>query len=141
LDKTAPSIDIPSREPAGDVQLYQSVEVSVNATDVTSQVKNATLSYTTNNGETWTDLPMNHTASNLYEATIPPQEAGTTVRFRIVAYDYAGNNRTLDGAEPYCVYQVVPEFPPSLILPLFMILTLLAVIFYRRKHQTLQNHI
>ena len=29
---------------------------------------------------------------------------------------------------------VVPEFPSFLILPLFMITTLLAVIFYRRKH-------
>lgn len=29
---------------------------------------------------------------------------------------------------------VVPEFPPSLILPLLMMLTLLPVIFYKRKH-------
>jgi hypothetical protein len=141
LDKTYPTIETPSRTPDGYVLPDQSVKVSVNVTDTTSNVKNVTLSYTINDGETWTDLPMNHTVSNLYEATIPQQEAGTTVRLRIVAYDYAGNNRTLDGAEPYCVYQVVPEFPPSLILPLLMILTLLAVIFYRRKHQTLQNHI
>jgi hypothetical protein len=78
---------------------------------------------------------MNNTASNLYEATIPPQQAGTTVRFIIVAYDYAGNNATLDGTQPYCTYQVIPEFPPSLILPISMIATLLAVIVYRRKHQ------
>ena len=31
---------------------------------------------------------------------------------------------------------VIPEFPSVLILPLFMIATLLAVIVYRRKHQT-----
>ena len=64
---------------------------------------------------------------------------------------------TVDGAEPYYVnyslyddgdnrwiyfsYQhstleivIVPEFPSFLILPLFMIATLLAVIMYRRKH-------
>ena len=29
---------------------------------------------------------------------------------------------------------IVPEFPSFLILPLFMIITLLAIIFYRRKH-------
>jgi len=141
LDKTYPNVKTPSRTPDGDVLPGQSVKISVNITDAASQVKNVTLYYAINGGETWTDLPMNHAASNLYEATIPPQEAGTSVRFRIVAYDHAGNNRTLNGAEPYCVYQVVPEFPPSLIMPLFMILTLLAVIFYRREHQTLQNHI
>jgi hypothetical protein len=31
---------------------------------------------------------------------------------------------------------IVPEFPSFLILPLFMIATLLAVIVYKRKHQT-----
>ncbi len=30
-------------------------------------------------------------------------------------------------------YQVIPEFPPSMILPLFMIVTLIAVAFFRRK--------
>jgi len=66
-------------------------------------------------------------------------------------------NITVDGAEPYYVnytlyddgenrwiyfsYRhptleiiIVPEFPSLLILPLFMIATLLAVIVYRRKH-------
>jgi len=31
-------------------------------------------------------------------------------------------------------YPIVPEFPSLIILPLFMITTLLAVIIYRRKH-------
>jgi parallel beta-helix repeat protein len=139
LDKTYPTVETPSRTPDGDVLPDQPVKVSVNVTDATSQVKNVTLSYTINDGETWTDLPMNHTTSNLYEATIPPQQAGTTVRFKIFAYDHAGNNRTLDGAEPYCVYQVVPEFPPILILPLFIITTLLAVMFCRRKQKPHQK--
>ena len=137
LDKTYPTIETPSRTPDGDVQPDQSVEVSVNVTDAISQVKNVTLYYTINDGETWTDLPMNHTTSNLYEATIPPQQADTTVRFKIVAYNHAGNNATLDGTQPYCVYQVIPEFPSSLILPIFMIITLLAAIAYKRKHPPL----
>ncbi|MCW4042172.1 MAG: hypothetical protein NWE90_00425, partial [Candidatus Bathyarchaeota archaeon] len=33
-------------------------------------------------------------------------------------------------------FVIVPEFPPFLILPLFMIATLLAVIVYRRKRIT-----
>jgi parallel beta-helix repeat protein len=134
LDKTYPTIDTLSRTPDGDVLPDQSVKVSVNVTDATSNVKNVTLSYTINDGETWTDLQMNNTVSNLYEATIPPQQADTTVRFSIIAYDYAGNNATLDGTQPYCVYQVIPEFPSSLILPIFMIITLLAATAYKRKH-------
>jgi len=133
LDKTYPSIETPSRTPDGDVLPDQPVKVSVNVTDATSNVKNVTLSYTINDGETWTDLPMNHTASNLYEATIPPQQADTTVRFKIVAYDHAGNTATLDGTQPYCTYQVIPEFPSSLILPLFMGLSVVAVVFAKRK--------
>jgi hypothetical protein len=45
LDKTAPTIGVPSREPAGDVQPDESVKVSVNVTDALSQVKNVTLYY------------------------------------------------------------------------------------------------
>jgi parallel beta-helix repeat protein len=133
LDKTYPTVETPSRTPDGDVLPDQPVKVSVNVTDAISQVKNVTLYYTINDGETWTDLPMNHTASNLYEATIPPQQADTTVRFKIVAYDHAGNTATLDGTQPYCTYQVIPEFPSSLILPLFMGLSVVAVVFAKRK--------
>jgi len=34
---------------------------------------------------------------------------------------------------------IIPEFPSFLVLPLFMIATLLAVIVYKRKHTTLQK--
>jgi len=136
LDETYPIIETPSRTPDGDVSPDQSVKVSVNITDATSQVKNATLYYTLNNGTTWEEpMPMNYNSSTgLYEATVPgQQQVGMWVRFKIVAYDFAGNNATLDGTEPYCVYQVIPEFPSFLVLPLFMVTTLLAVIIYRKK--------
>jgi len=135
IDSTPPTIETPSRTAEGDVLPNQSVKVSVNVTDALSGVKNVTLSYTTNDGATWTNLPMNHNSStSLYEATIPGQEAGTWVKFKIVAYDYAGNNATKDGTEPYCAYQVIPEFPSSLtLIPLLMITTLIAVLTHRRK--------
>jgi parallel beta-helix repeat protein len=134
VDSTHPLIGVPSREPSSDVQPDQSVKVLVNITDIISGVKNATLSYTIDNGSIWIDLFMNlNSSNNLYEVTIPAQQAGKTVRFKIVAYDYAGNNATLDGTQPYCVYQVVPEFSSFLILPLFMMATLPVVIAYRRK--------
>jgi len=129
----SPTIEIPSRIPEGDILPDQPVKVSVNVTDVLSGVKNVTLSYAINDGP-WTDLLMNYNYSaHLYEATIPGQPAGTWVKFKIVAYDYAGNNATKDGTEPYCAYQVIPEFPSAIILPLLMALTIIAVILAKRS--------
>ena len=44
---------------------------------------------------------------------------------------------SLDGDLVYIEITVIPEFPASLILPLFMIATLLAAIVYRRKRTTI----
>jgi len=130
-DNTPPLIGVPSRVPEGEVQPFQEVKVSVNVTDVESGVKNVTLFYTVNDGASWENRTMNlNTSTSLYEAAVPGQDAGTTVRFRIVAYDMAGNNATLDGTQPYCLYQVVPEFPSNMIwlwLPLLLTVFLFIV--------------
>jgi len=136
-DSILPTMGIPSRTPEDDVLPDQPVNVSVNVTDSESGVKNVTLSYTINNGTSWENLTMNPTinynvSSSLYEVTIPGQQAETSVKFRIVAYDYAGNNATRDGTEPHCVYQVIPEFPSALILPLLMIFTVIGVILSKK---------
>jgi len=135
LDTTAPVIEIPSREPSGGVQSDQPVKISVNVTDVISHVKNVTLCYSLNNGTTWEQpLPMAlNSSTNLYEATIPGQQAGTWVKYKIVAYDFAENIATLEGTQPYFVYQVIPEFLQVLILPIFIITTLIAVILCRKN--------
>jgi hypothetical protein len=133
-DSIIPIIDVPSRVPEGDVQPLEDVKVSVNVTDVDSGVKNVTLLFSVDNGTTWENRTMNYNEStSLYEAAIPGQEAGTFVRFKIVAYDWAGNNATRDGTELYCTYQVIPEFPPSLILPLFIILATLIILCIKKK--------
>jgi len=131
-DSNSPITGIPSRVPEGDVQPNQQVTIFVNVTDAESGVKNATLYYNLNNSQTWTAKPMDYNStSRLYNATIPGQPAGTCVRFKILAYDKAGNNKTRDGTE-YCTYQVIPEFPSSLILILFMIIAI-PIIIYARK--------
>ena len=134
LDKSYPTIETPSRTPEGEVSPDQSVEVSANVTDAVSGIENVTLYYTINDGVTWTDLRMNYSSSTkLYNAIVPQQEAGTLVRFKIVAHDNAGNNATLDGTEPYCVYQVIPEFSIPIIICLFMIITLAATLLSKRR--------
>jgi len=133
-DVTAPLLGIPSRVPEGTVQPNQKVEIFVNVTDTESGVKNVTLYYNLNSDQNWTAKPMSYNStSHVCNATIPGQPAGTYVRFKIVAYDKAGNNATRDGMEPYCAYQVVPEFPSSLILPLFMVLSIPAILYVKKK--------
>lgn len=96
-DTFSPRVSIPLRDPSGIVAPLQPVKVSVNATDIESGVMNATLYYTTDNGTSWSTQPMAYNfTTTLYEATIPGQQAGTLVNFKIVVYDTAGNDATLE---------------------------------------------
>jgi hypothetical protein len=133
-----PEIGVPSQNPTRDnVGAGEKVRVSVNVTDVEDGVKNATLFYTINNENAWENRTMNYNVSTgLYEATIPGQVAGAWVKFKIVAYDNAGNDAAIDGTEPYCTYQVIPEFQSFLIPLLFMISTILAVMLHKKTRST-----
>ena len=135
LGKTTPTIGIPSRQPAGDVQPYQSVKVSVNITDSVSQVKNVTLYYTLNNGTSWENpMPMDYNlTTNFYETIIPGQQPNTWVKYKIIAYDQAGNNETLAETSPYCAYQVVPEFPSFTATLILMAAILLTTAIHKGK--------
>jgi len=133
-DSSSPAIGTPSRVPDANVQPDQDVKVSANVTDPESGVQNVTLFYTIDNGTTWDNQTMNlNESTGLYEATIPGQQAGTWVRFKIFACDGVGNNATLDGTAPYSIYQVIPEFPSFLILLLFVMATPLAVALCRKR--------
>jgi hypothetical protein len=138
-DVNPPHIGVPAQEPpSGMVMPYQNVTVSVNITDAESGVKNATLHYNINNTATWIDVVMSYNStSRLYYAMILGQSEETYVKYKIVAYDNAENMAVEDNAGQYYTYTVIPEFPSSLILPIFMIITLLAAIAYKRKHPPL----
>ncbi len=132
---TPPEIGAPSQVPSRDaVDLGDTVTVSVNVTDSDDGVKNATLFYLINNSSTWESQIMNFNSStNLYEASIPGQEAGTWVSYKIIAYDNAGNTATRNGFEPDCTYLVIPE--NILMILLLPLLSLTALIFRKTlKH-------
>jgi len=132
-DATPPTIGIPARNPSGTVQPDQPVRVSAEVNDEESGVKNVTLFYTVENATIWKNRTMNYNGSTgFYESVIPGQPAGEWVKFKIVAYDYAGNNATRNGTSPYCVYYVVPEFPLTLIFTLLALLSVLAVLFSKK---------
>ena len=136
-DTTPSSIVILFQVPPSDnVMQNESVTVYVNITDAESGVKNATLQYSFNDTATWTAVVMGYNStSQCYYATIPGKSEGTYVRYNITAYDNAENFAFKEGEGQD--YTVIPEFPSFLVLPLFMVATLLAVIVFRRKHSKL----
>lgn len=136
IDNIPPQISNPKQDPPENVQPGQGVRVWVNVTDFGTGVKNVTLWYSLNNGTTWTIINMTayreiHEA--LWGATIPGYGYCTWVSYKIVAYDNAGNNATKDNLGYYYQYHVIPEYPSTLILALFLLTTLIATIL--RKTQ------
>lgn len=109
------------------------VGVYANVTDDLSGVKRVILNFTTNNG-TWFSKEMRNLDGDIWNATIPPFPYQTNVTYAISAEDNVNNYVTTEGTVYECQYQVIPEFPPFIILPLFMTATLLAVTVYRRRH-------
>ena len=65
-----------------------------------------------------------------------PNPTDPTKNATLALRDYTPQNKPAQGVLTHWYY-VIPEFPSFIILPLFMIATLLAVIVYRRKHS---NH-
>ncbi len=89
VDNTAPTVGEPSISPEAPAE-GEDVEVSVEASDATSGVAEVILSYSTDGGATWTNVTMT-AAGGVYKATIPGQEAGVEVTYKIYVYDEAGN--------------------------------------------------
>ena len=134
VDTTPPNITCVSQTPLEDNMLPED-EAKVNATvtDNLSGIKQVILNYTNGNG-TWITVNMTNLEGNIWNGTIPAFPYCTNVTYAIMAEDNAGNTITTEEMEYEYQYHVIPEFPSFLILPLFMIATLLAFIVYRRKH-------
>ena len=133
-DTTPPSIGTPSQDPPEDnVQPNQAVTVSVNVTDTESGVRNVTISYSTNEGAIWTNVTMSKLTGDAYVGEIPELSAGTNIRYKIFAYDNAGNFAVDDKAGQYYVYTVIPEFPTWPLFLLTIILLATAIIFVKKK--------
>ena len=137
LDRTNPVIWNQMRTPSGNVTTDQPVTISTNVTDLLSGVGSVRLEYNVTNNPLALDFPMSlNTTTGLYECTIPGQPAGAVVKYKITAYDNAGNVATDDNAGQYYTYVVtVPEFSSLLVLPLLMLATLLAAIAYRKNQK------
>jgi hypothetical protein len=131
-DKDPPLIGTPLRTPTGEVLPNQKVKVEVNATDAKSGIENVTLSYTTGNGTSWINIPMNYnTTTGFYEATIPEQPVGTLVKYEITAFDHANNKSIENNSGQYFDYTVIPEFTATMFLLILVLSTI--IIFITKK--------
>jgi peptide/nickel transport system substrate-binding protein len=136
VDTTAPEITSVTQMPLpNNVLLEDEVEINATVLDSISGVKQVTLIYAyANDSGAWIkSVNMTLLEGNIWNATIPAFPYGTRVTYTVMAQDKAGNTVSSEELGYEYQYQVVPEFPPSLILSLFMSATLLAIIVYRKK--------
>jgi len=137
LDITPPEIGEPVQTPSNNtIQPTEKVKISVNVTDDESGISQVILSYTTDNETTWINLNMQrNAATSSYEVEVPEQQPGTVVKYKIVAYDNAGNSAIKDNNGYYYTYQVIPEFPSPIILLLFILTTMISFIFVKEREK------
>ena len=127
VDTTSPNISAVSQSPLeNNVLPEDEVEVNATVTDDLSGVKQVTLNYTNGNG-TWIIVDMTNLEGNIWNATIPAFPYCTNVTYAIIAEDNANNAITTGEMGYEYQYHVIPEFPSFIILPLFMLFTLIAV--------------
>jgi len=133
VDTTPPSITDVSQFPLGNNVLPED-EVRVNATviDYLSEVKEVTLNFTNGHG-TWITVDMTPLEADIWNSTIPAFPCGTNVTYIIIAEDIV-NNTTTEDLWYRSDYSVIPEFLSIMLMPLFMMATLIAVMIRRREH-------
>lgn len=128
-----PYISDPIQNPSNNIQPNQTVNITVNVSDIGIGVYNVTFYYTVGNGTTWLSIPMDRVSSLIFQATIPGLQEETCVSYKIVAYDAAGNKAENNNNNSYYTYYVVPEYNVNIILVILMLLTTLAIILTGKK--------
>ena len=111
--------------------------VQINITDYEfgSQLKNVTLFYSTDGGITWGSMKMLF-FEGLWIASIPPQDPGTRILYKVEYIDWAGNEVTT------AIYEVIALdyggptiLIPGIIVIIALVGALAAVVIYRRTHR------
>jgi len=134
-DSTKPTISNLFQEPTLP-DPNENVTIKVDVTDQQSGVLNVTISYRIDSGS-WTNVSMSKfPGNNTWGGQIPGFPNGTEVQYKIIAYDNAENPTVDDNGGQYYVYTVIPEFPATIFLLLFIIFTLVAAVLKKNKKET-----
>jgi len=103
--------------------LEEGTKVNATVTDALTGVERVALNYTDGNG-TWVIAEMTNLEGDVWNGTIPAFPHGTNITYTIIAEDKAGNTVTTEELYGHPnQYEVLPEFPLWIILPLFLIAT------------------
>jgi hypothetical protein len=145
-DYTAPVIGVPIQNPpGGEIWQGSGVRVQVNVTDAGSGVKTVLLSWKVENQSDVDDtIWWNITMSKFNPDTLPQAyssyamdtwgySSGAKISYKILAYDFTGNEAVRDHAGTFYIFVIVPEYQIALILPLFMAATLSIVIGWKKR--------
>lgn len=133
IEGIPPCISDPIQNPPNNIQLNQTVNITVHVSDIGIGVYNVTLYYTVDNGTTWTPIPMDRVSSQMFQAKIPGFSEETYVSYKVLAYDYAGNKAENNNNNCYYTYQVVPEYNTTTILAIVTLSTALAILFIAKR--------
>ena len=124
VDTTPPNITDVIQAPV-DINgtLEEGTKVNATVTDALTGVERVALNYTDGNG-TWVIAEMTNLEGDVWNGNIPAFPHGTNVTYIIIAEDKAGNTVTTEELYGHPnQYEVLPEFPLWIILPLFLIAT------------------
>ena len=138
-DVTPPVIGEVTQTPET-VEPKETATVLAEVFDDLSGVSTVVLSYSTNERETWHNITMNLMGKQTYSGQIPGFLEGTTVWYKIIAYDNAGNFQVSDNVQ-YYVYAVVPDFSATYIVPLMVSsLAIVILVFSYHLKRKGENH-
>jgi len=130
---TEPPIVSPQQTPTTHVLPRSPVPITVDAADTASGVESVVLEYSVDDGATWSSTEM-APSEGQYAASIPGQDEGTTVKYRVKATDAAGNPSV---SEVYTYTTIPPGLGPWAIYGLAITAVLIAAVaFYIARTRT-----
>jgi len=135
-DETPPLIlDVTQTPKPEEVKADEDVKVSavvVESGVIQSGIKNVTLRYSTDNGQTWERIRMTYKGDDLYEGVIPGQKPGTRVIFLVEAFDESSNQKSSSQLS----YAIPAEFPWTyIIIGIIIIAIAVAVALLRLRRR------
>jgi parallel beta-helix repeat protein len=134
VDNVPPNITDVSKAPVSiNGSLEEGVRVTATVTDAASEVERVALKYSNGNG-TWVTVEMTNLEGDVWVGIIPAFPHGTNVTYTIIAEDKAGNTVTTEEqpGDPN-QYDVLPEFPLWIGLPLFLIAAASTLVARKRR--------
>ena len=135
-DKTPPLILSVKQTPKSEeVKEGEDVKVSavvVESGAIQSGIKNVTLRYSIDNGQTWKRIRMTYKGDDLYEGIIPGQKPGTKVIYVVEAFDESSNQKSSSQLS----YSIPGKFPWTyIIIGIIIVAIVVAAALLKLRHR------